>query len=378
MKNKCSALSARYLATLRSYLDHQSGNSRDDAVRLGRAALASGLATLDLARIHEHALIALAASHDLANRRNTANKRAGLFFTRALIPLETDRRATRETNRQLLQRNETLRKHTAALASGNRQLEREVARRRAGEVKIQRAKERYHRLFSESQVNQAKLRQLTRQILSVQEEERKAISRELHDEVVQTLVAINVELSALGRGVPDDAEKLKRRIGRTQRLVEYSVNAVHRFARQLRPAVLDDLGLIAALHAHGQNLAARNKLRIQMTAFHGVEALSISKRTVLFRVAQEALNNVARHAHASLVVITIIQIPRAIRMEISDNGRSFRVDETLFEPRNKRLGLIGMRERIEMIGGSLAIDSVSGRGTTVRAELPFKLEQINS
>lgn len=377
MKLKRTVLSARYLASLRAYLDRRPGTSGNDAKKLGEAALASGLATLDLARIHENALIALAASHDLGNRRNDASKQAGIFFTRALIPLEADRRATRENNRQLLQRNETLRKHTAALATANRQLEREVARRQSGEVKLERAKERYLRLFLESQVTQDKLRQLTRQILSVQEEERKVISRELHDEVVQTLVGINVELSALGRGVPAGEETLSRKISRTQRLVEHSVNAVHRFARELRPAVLDDLGLIPALHAYGQNLAARRKLRIKMTAFHGVEALNISKRTVLFRVAQEALNNVARHAQATAVIITIVQIPRGIRMEISDNGKSFCVGETLLAKNNKQLGLIGMRERIEMIGGNISIESAPGRGTTVRTDIPFKLEPTN-
>ncbi len=374
MNPKRTALSARYLAALRAHLKRRPGTSGNDAKKLGHAALASGLATLDLARIHEHAVIALIASHDLGNRRNEARKQAGIFFTRALIPLEADRRATRETNRQLLQRNEILRKHTAALATANRQLEREVARRQSGELKIERAKERYLQLFLESKVTQNKLRRLTRQILTVQEEERSEISRELHDEVVQTLVGINVELSALGRGVPAGAKTLQRKISRTQRLVEHSVSAVHRFARELRPTVLDDLGLIPALHAYGQNLAARRKLRIQMTAFHGVEALSIAKRTVLFRVAQEALNNVARHAQASAVVVAIIQTPKGIQMEISDNGKSFRVRETLLAKSNKRLGLVGMRERIEMIGGSLAIDSAPGRGTTVRTEIPFKLE----
>ncbi len=376
--SKTAVLPTRYLAALRACLDRRSGTIGKDAKKLGQAALTNGLSTLDLAKMHKQALLVLDAAHDLGSRGSGASRQAGRFFSQALMPLETDRRVTRKSNQRLLQRNETLRKNTAALATANRQLKREVARRQSGEVKIERAKERYLRLFLESQVTQDKLRQLTRQILSVQEDERKKISRELHDEVVQTLVGINVELSALGRGVPAGADALLRKISRTQRLVEHSVNAVHRFARELRPAVLDDLGLIPALHAHGQNLAARRKLRIQITAFHGVEALSISKRTVLFRVAQEALNNVARHAQATVVVVTIAQIPRGIRMEVSDNGKSFPVGETLLAKNNKRLGLIGMKERIEMIGGRISIDSAPGRGTTIRTEVPFKLEPTNS
>ncbi len=157
--------------------------------------------------------------------------------------------------------------------------------------------------------------------------------------------------------------------------MEKSVKAVHRFARELRPAVLDDLGLIPALHAYSKSLTERKKLKIQMTAFGGVEALGTAKRTVLFRVAQEALTNVARHAHATQVKMSITEISGAIRMEINDNGKSFPVEKTLAANTNKRLGLVGMKERVEMVGGSLAIESKPGRGTTVRAEIPFKQER---
>jgi signal transduction histidine kinase len=335
----------------------------------------AGVATLELARIHEHAVLALAPSQDFTTPGNGSLKRAVAFFTQTLIPLEADRRATRESNRHLLQRNATLQRHTAALARGNRRLEREVVRRKAGEVKIENANVRYRTLLLESQLMQDKLRQLTRQIISAQEEERKRISRELHDEVVQTLVGINVALSALGRGVDTETQRLRQKIARTQRLVETSVRAVHRFARELRPAVLDDLGLIPALHAYSKSLAEREKIRIQMTAFRGVEALSSANRTVLFRVAQEALNNVVRHAEATEIKIGLTTVPAGIRMEIIDNGKSFHVRKTLLAKNNTRLGLIGMKERIEMIGGSFAIESTPGTGTTVRTEIPFKPEQ---
>jgi signal transduction histidine kinase len=367
-------LSARYLTALRTHLGTKGRGNGDRAQGLGRAALAAGLATRDLAIIHEKAVAALASSHDFASTRNGWFKRKGFFFTHALIPLEAAQRATRETNRHLRQRNETLRLHTAALSSGNRRLEREIARRKAGEGVIRKGKAQYKELFLKSQIMQRKLRQLTRQIISAQEEERKEISRELHDGVVQTLVGINIELSALGTGSTVGAHHLKAKIARTQRLVENSVNEVHRFARELRPAVLDDLGLIPALHAFSKNLAERKKLKIQLTAFGGVEALGGAERTVLFRVAQEALNNVARHAHATQVKISIIQISGAIRMEIRDNGRSFNVRKIVSANAPKRLGLVGMRERVEMIAGKLTIESAPGVGTAVRAEIPFNKE----
>ncbi|MDI1247293.1 MAG: PAS domain S-box protein [Lacunisphaera sp.] len=226
-------------------------------------------------------------------------------------------------------------------------------------------------LLVEAQLMHKKLRHLTHQILTAQEEERKKISRELHDDVVQTLVGINVELSALVHGNSAGVRQLKDKITRTQRLVEKSVDSVHRFARELRPTVLDDLGLIPALHAYCVSLAARKTLKIKLTAFGGVEALESDKRTVLFRVVQEALTNVARHAHATQAQVVISKIPDAIRLEIRDNGKSFEVKKTLQTRHNKRLGLVGMRERIEMVGGNLVIESLSGKGTTVRAEIPF-------
>ena len=370
-------LPSRYLTELRAHLGKKAQGNGDRAQGMGRAALAEGMVALDMARMHEHAMAVLATSFDFVGTFSDSITRAGFFFTQALIPLEAAERATRESNRLLRQRNETLRLHTAALANGNRRLEREIVRRKTGEAAILKGKAQYQTLFLESQVMQRKLRQLTHQIISAQEEERKEISRELHDEVVQTLVGINVQLSALGKGASVGLHALKEKIARTQRLVESSVNAVHRFARELRPAVLDDLGLIPALLAYGKSLAARKKIKIQLTAFDGVEALNSTKRTVVFRVAQEALTNVVRHAQATQVEIVISKIPGAIRMEIRDNGKSFQVEKVLLAHNHKRLGLVGMRERVEMVGGLLAVESTPGTGTTVRVEIPFNPEKKN-
>lgn len=374
MKITHRELSARYLASLRTHLAPQQLGHGNRATKLGRMAVGGGLTTLDLAKIHETAVLTLATTHDFTARRSRALSRANSFFADFLAPSEAEHRTILETNRQLARRIETLRQHTAALARGHARLQREVARRQAAENTLVEAGERYRTLFLQSQAMQDKLRMLTRQIISAQEEERKKISRELHDTVVQTLVGISVELTALGQGATQGVSMLKQKIARTRRLVEKSVNAVHRFARELRPAVLDDIGLIPALHAYSQILAKRHKLRVKMTAFGGVEALSIAKRTVLFRVAQEALHNVARHAGATLVLVEITEQAGAIRMEIHDNGRSFPVAKTLLAKNNKRLGLIGMRERIEMIGGRFTIESAPGSGTTIRSEIPFTLE----
>jgi len=364
-------LAQRYLRGLNAHL-HQKGHVNGDRAQgLGRAAVAAGLAPMDLAVMHEKAVGTIAASQDFSDHRNGWLKRKAYFFTQALIPLEADQEAARRSHSDLQERNATLRLHTLALTGANRDLQREVVRRKAAEKQIRKGKEHYQSLFLDSQVMQKKLRKLTHQIILAQEDERKEISRELHDEVVQTLVGINVELAGLGRGATVGVQTLKAKIAHTQKLVENSVNAVHQFARELRPAVLDDLGLIPALVAYSKNLAARKHLKIEMTAFAGVEALGAVKRTVLFRVAQEALTNVVRHARATIVKLTIREIAGGIRMDISDNGKSFQVRKTLLAKNNKHLGLIGMRERVEMVGGHFTLDSVPGTGTTVRAEIPF-------
>jgi len=257
---------------------------------------------------------------------------------------------------------------TSELAAANKQLEASVSF-------IRKANGEHQALFFESNIMREKLSRLTRQIIKGQEDMRKEISRELHDEVVQTLIGINVELSALRKGAIVDKNTMKK-IARTQRLVENSVTEVHRFARELRPAVLDDLGLIPALHAYNKSMAKRGKMKIHMTAFAGVEELGDDERTVLFRVAQEALTNVARHARATQVKMSIRKISGAVRMEISDNGKSFLVEETVSAKNPKRLGLVGMKERVEMVGGKLAVESICGKGTTVCAEIPFTVKEI--
>jgi two-component system, chemotaxis family, CheB/CheR fusion protein len=252
---------------------------------------------------------------------------------------------------QLTERNRTLKTSAATLRTRN---------------------DEYRDLLAQSQAMQRKLRLLTHRMIGVQEEERKSISRELHDEVVQTLVGISVELASLGENARKGGPHLKECVTRTQRLVEGSIDAVHRFARELRPAVLDNLGLVAALQAFSESLQARKGLKIQLSAQDDVDVLDGDRGAVLYRVAQEALNNVARHAHATVARVNLTANKRGVRMEITDDGRSFSVEDALRTNSSKRLGLIGMRERLEMVGGRLTLASSLGRGTSVIAELPAR------
>ena len=263
-------------------------------------------------------------------------------------------------------RAEAARHRLAVLTASKAKLEQEIVRRRAVEASLRTSEQHQMQLSAQA-------RQLSHQILHAQEEERKRISRELHDEIAQSLVGINVHLAALTRetAVPPT---LRQQIVRTQRLVGKSVDVVHRFARELRPPVLDDLGLIPALHHILKEFMNRTGVRAQLASFATIEQLPIAKRTVLYRVAHEALNNVARHAEASHVEVRLEQLPDRVRMEVVDDGKSFDVEDVLQANRGRRLGLLGMRERLEMVGGSFAIISVRGRGTTVAVEIPDEPE----
>jgi len=250
-------------------------------------------------------------------------------------------------------------------------LKQETLLRKALGKKLKKSEIHHKHLLEKARNMQEHLRHLSRQILLAQEEERKEISRELHDEIAQTLSGINVHLAALKVEDAASTKGLKKRITSTQRLVEKSVNIVHRFARDLRPTLLDDLGLIPALHSYMKGFTKRTGILIHFKASSGVEQLNSVKRTVFYRVAQAALTNVAQHAQANLVKVDIRKIHRSVRMDIKDNGKSFQVERVLFAKRNKRLGLLGMRERVEMVGGRFFVESAKGAGTTIGAEVPF-------
>ena len=369
-KQPHTKLSELYLSALSGYIGAGRGPAPIAGSKVGAEAISVGCNTIDLARIHQKALIRIAAAQKFTADRKRVIKRAGLFFAGALAPLERWHEATRQSLRESMEIATSHSKHRKILAEQNRQLQHEIRRRKAGQSTIRRAKERYRRLFTQSVAMQEELRLLARKVLAVQEEERREISRELHDEVVQTLVGVNVELSALATSAEVNTRALRTRIKRTQRLVGNSVDVVHAFARQLRPAVLDDLGLIPALHVFIRHLAAKSSLKIHLKTFTGIEQLTGARRTTLFRVAQESLTNVARHSGASVASLTISKTRAGIIMRIHDNGKSFEVARALSPRTNKRLGLIGMRERLEMVGGGLTITSTPKEGTTVIARLP--------
>jgi len=367
MKN----FSRRYQAELRAYLKQRSGARLQRARGMGRQALNVGLETLDIAKLHEEILVSKVLPGSPASKRAALIRQAGTFFTEAITPIEKIHPGAHEAAIHLNQIVEMLSQRTVELAASNMELNAEIVQRKAVEAALKKSEHHYSQLLAESERLQKQLRQLSRQILLAQEEERKRISRELHDVIAQTLTGINVRLAALKKESALTTRNLDRNIASTQRLVEKSVDIVHQFARELRPAVLDDLGLIPALHSFVKIFSKRTRLHVHLKAFAGVEELEIAKRTVFFRVAQEALTNVARHAHARQVEVNFQKVHNTAHMEIKDDGKSFSVERALHANTGKRLGLLGMRERVEMIGGTFCVESEPGKGTTVRVEIPF-------
>ncbi len=380
MKQNVETFSQHYRAVLLAHLQEGPKAGLDSAKGLGDAALAAELPILDLAKLHEQTLIAEVLPMCPVRRRAAVLKRAGRFFACAIIPADEGKSGGSESSipPHLETLMMALSERTVELAASNLELSREIASRKEVE-KVLRAKERSHAKAIEKSANlQRELRRLSRQLLSSQEEERKKISRELHDVIGQTLAGIDIHLAALKKAAVLGTDNLAREISRTQRLVEKAADIVNRFARELRPAVLDDLGLIPALHSFLKTFTEQTGIHTGLAVFPGIEELDMTRRTALFRVAQEALANVARHAHATRVEVTIRNFGTSFRMTIKDDGKSFRVDAVELGRGRKRLGLLGMRERVEMIGGRFQVESSPGDGTAIVANIPWRRVMVNS
>jgi len=242
------------------------------------------------------------------------------------------------------------------MTASNKKLEQEIIRRK--------------KLEQDLKTREQHLRKLSHEILLTQEAERKRISRELHDTVLQMLVGISIHLTSLTPKLGDNPTSLRRKIAETQLLVEKSLAMVHRFAVELRPTVLDDLGLIPALQSFIKDFIKRTGVGVNLSAYAAVNQLSIDQSAVLYRVALEAFNNVSIHAQATAVKVEIKKLPDWVSMTIKDDGKSFDVKRLLRTKGNERLGLLGMRERVEMVGGKFSIKSSPGHGTTVIARIP--------
>jgi two-component system sensor histidine kinase UhpB len=214
------------------------------------------------------------------------------------------------------------------------------------------------------------LQALSRRLVELQESERKALARELHDRVGQTLTALSINLGILRKALSEDSQASSR-VEDSAALVKSTARTIENVVAELRPPMLDDHGLQAALDWLGRQFAARADVVVSVQAAQPGERMAVDVEIALFRIAQEALNNVAKHARATRVVITLRRTGSEQVMSIADDGIGLRAVQERSERPVPGLGIVTMRERAQAVGGQFAVEAIAGGGTrlTVRVAL---------
>jgi signal transduction histidine kinase len=218
--------------------------------------------------------------------------------------------------------------------------------------------------YEESLRARRELKELSKRLVDAEEQERRAISRELHDEVGQSLSALLMDVEGLAL-MPDDQGVFRHGLQNIKMLAENCVNEVRNMALLLRPSMLDDLGLVAALEWQAREVSKRTGMLVETVDENVSDDLPEGHRICMYRVVQEALNNCSKHADAKNVRVLVRQEPGYLRVRIEDDGKGF--DST----RVRGLGLVGMNERVSQLGGVLKVDSDPARGTRLQVDLPL-------
>jgi signal transduction histidine kinase len=218
---------------------------------------------------------------------------------------------------------------------------------------------------------QRELRDLSQQLVRTQEEERRSLSRELHDQVGQILTAVRINLGNLEEAlaVPDD--RIRQQIEQTKRLAEQALRSVRDLAMGLRPAMLDDLGLGAALEWQARQHSRLCHVPVTVSIEGDLGGLSDAHRTCVYRIVQEALNNAAKHARAKAIRVSVQCQNDSVSIVVHDDGQGFDLGQS-----SHGLGLVGMKERVRQLGGDIVIASEPGQGTELLAEIPLTPAEI--
>lgn len=215
--------------------------------------------------------------------------------------------------------------------------------------------------------SRGELERLSARLVDAQETERRNLSRELHDEVGQTLGALLVDFGRLGAALGECTPEVKEMVGHMKSVAERSVRSVRNMALLLRPSMLDDLGLVAALEWQGREVSRTSEMEVDVQSENVSESLPDEYKVTIYRLVQEALNNAVRHAGARNAQVRVEQNATAIRVTVGDDGHGF-------DPARARgMGMLGMEERVRRLGGHIEFRSGPGRGATVAAELPIEV-----
>jgi signal transduction histidine kinase len=211
------------------------------------------------------------------------------------------------------------------------------------------------------------LQQLSARLVDAQETERRAISRELHDEVGQALGALLVDIGRLSTTLSGDHPEVKSQLDNLKSVAERTFQSVRNIALLLRPSMLDDLGLAAALEWQGREVSRRSEIEVAVESESVPEDLPDEHKIYIYRLVQEALNNAVRHSGARNAKVVVERLAKSIVVRVTDDGRGF-------DPgRSRGMGILGMEERVKRLGGALRVESQPGKGATVTAEFPIPL-----
>ena len=229
------------------------------------------------------------------------------------------------------------------------------------------------RLFQRLIEGERRFRGLAKSVWKVQEDERRRLARELHDGLGQTLTALTNQLERVQRKLAEgDAGDLAARLADSVEMARVALNEIRELSRLLRPPVLDDLGLAAGLSWLARTLEQRTGLRVELSLTDIEGRFDPELETLVFRIAQEALTNVLRHAGVDCAKVVLTRSAGLLVLRVSDEGRGFHPQSVLTEGEAAGSGLRGMRDRLELFGGQLAIVSAPGQGTLVSAAVPLQ------
>ena len=264
----------------------------------------------------------------------------------------------------------------SSLREAKKQLELRASQRAEvlGRVNLELRNEINERQRIEEQLRQslARLRALAARLQMVREEERTRVAREMHDELGQACTAIKMDLASIGRKITERQVQLRTKVESAMQLVDRMIFSVRRIASELRPRTLDDLGLTSALEWQAQEFQRRTGIRCSLELPSEQLALDTEQSTAIFRIFQESLTNVARHAQATEVMARLDMDKERLVFEVRDNGKGFDSKQANIR---KSLGVVGMQERALVLDGELDINGVPGSGTTVTLRIPLRREK---
>jgi signal transduction histidine kinase len=233
---------------------------------------------------------------------------------------------------------------------------------------VGRLENRLRRQREKEVLNTCDLQRLSAKLVRAQEEERRTIARELHDEVGQALMAVRVELALAEKRL--DASASGHVLDQAQSITEGALHTVRDLSHLLHPALLDDLGLAAAVEWYLERFGRRHGIRVALRHEGMGGRLRPEVEIAAFRIVQEALTNVARHARATSCRVTLHRLERTLRITIADDGAGFDLSAVETPGAHRGLGLLGVRERVWQLLGTIHVDSAPGRGTTISVDLP--------